>query len=225
MRVPEARFPEAFQVIPSSVIRSRKFDIVRSRLAGNAALVTHWLHDALSVFHNHHGRKARGEYARVSRLQFGSLQIVKLAFGPRNLVSRDALVFRCRFGNLSLQGSFRIGQTFALLEQFLFKLSSLVRIESANERCNLSLLFILWIRESIANLRTPFGQPASARRLLTYCLRGLMSTPTIFKVASMNCSSGLKSSAHSSPSHRTVMPLCFTLGLANPVGCVHDKNS
>ncbi len=38
-----------------------------------------------------------------------------------------------------------------------------------------------------------------------------MSTPTIFNVASMNCSSGLKSSDHSSPSHRTVMPLCIEI--------------
>ncbi len=45
----KARFPESLQAVPAGVIGSGEFDIVRRRLTSNAALITHRLHNALSI--------------------------------------------------------------------------------------------------------------------------------------------------------------------------------
>jgi len=49
---------------------------------------------------------------------------------------------------------------------------------------------------------------ARPARTSIYCLSRWASTPAVFNAASITFSSWPKSSAHSSPSHRTVMSLC-----------------
>src|SRR5258708_12314727 len=85
MRVSEKAAPEPLQIIAPCVVRARVSRVVRRGFASNAALITHRLYDALTVFHHKHRRIVPRKDARVTGLRRDSLIPINLPSPPSNL--------------------------------------------------------------------------------------------------------------------------------------------
>src|ERR1700676_551751 len=151
MRVTEKVSPEALQIIAPCVVRARVSRVVRRGPASNAALISHRLYDALTVFHHEYRRIVSREDARVAGLRRGSLDVVELASCPCNLIGCDSPTFSRRFRDLDLKRTLCIRPASALSEQLLLQLGRLFGVESLDGGLDLALLVGLWIRERVVH--------------------------------------------------------------------------
>ena len=93
MRASEQRLPEAFEVIPTSVVCARKFNVLIGVFASNATLIAHGFDDALPVLHDHYRRMVPRKDTRVTSLGLSPLDVFELTERPRDFLSGDSLAF------------------------------------------------------------------------------------------------------------------------------------